>query len=403
MIPLYTNYLPTHTMGKFDIYTTYSGAIFPVLYLEIWLALLRFLYESGEDNYVKKIFGSLKKAIVWGTIAATVIFGLFSLIFNKEDVIIIYLLVITYSFSYIYQFAARGMQQNIDFAISGIINTVVLSVSNILLITQFSMGIYGLVISNLLGNIAQIIYLEIRLKLIKKIIDSKYSSYVMKDMLNYSIPLTVNSVSYWALNSSNKLIVNNMIGLSANGVYAISQKFSNIVAFVTTAFNYAFQDVAYSRNESGDDSKFFSNSMSYFLLALSVGSFGIIIGTRIVVHIFIGEQYQEAVQIIPFGVLAAAANAFSTFLGNIFGKYKQTKIILYSTLVSSIINIALTIFMIKMMGLMGVSIALIISLIISILIKIVVLYKNHNIKLKLQFFIPSMLLQVISIILYFNI
>lgn len=400
MIPLYTKYISTESMGEFDLILTYVNAVIPVLFVEIWSALIRFLHDSSEESYKNRVFSALGKVMFVSTLVGTAIVLILNFIFDINNILQIYLLGLLLAISYIYQFGARGVEDNIGFAISGVINTFVLSLSNYIFIVKFSWGLDALLLSMILGNLAQIVFLEFRIKLLRKLFKRDKSDSMLKTMIKYSLPLSVNSISFWALKSSNKVVMNEILGLEANGIYAVSQKFANLVAFITTAFNYAWQDIAFSKKDK-DDGEFYSQAVGYYTLALGVGGALLIIASKWIAPLIIHENYSMSIALIPLGIMGAIANSISTFVGNIFGAIKNTTNILTSTLICSVLNIILSIILIPIIGMQGANIALFASFVLNIIIRMARLNKLIGVKFNIKYTLISIAVSSLAIFIFY--
>ena len=68
-------------------------------------------------------------------------------------------------FSYI----TRGFKKNKNFAISGILNTLFVSISSIVLIVFAKVDYSALYVAGIIGNIVQILYLELKVNLRKNL------------------------------------------------------------------------------------------------------------------------------------------------------------------------------------------------------------------------------------------
>lgn len=399
MIPLYTKFIDADVMGTFDLFLTYTYAIIPILFVEIWSAIIRFLYDSGDKNYRNKVISSQFKVFKISLLVGTIISLLLNYLFKIEGIFYVSVISLASAITYIYQFSARGFRDNYGFAISGIINTIVLSTCNYILITNYDLGINALVLSYLLGSLAQVSFLEYRIRLIYRIFRTEPDTLIAKEMIKYSIPLGINSLSFWLLTSSNKVIVNYILGASANGIYAISQKFSGLVAFLTMGLNFSWQDIAFSRKNK-DDGEFYSKAINYFALFLTIGGVMLILISKYVAPRIIHPNYSRSIELIPYGILATLASAVSTFMGNIFAALKKTKNMLVSTFISSFINIVLTYLLVMKIGIQGANIALLISFVINILIRTYLLTKFIKVKLDYRLIILIILLVSVSIYIY---
>ena len=124
-----------------------------------------------------------------------------------------------------FTYPARGFGRNLEFAISGILNTLVNVLSNIVLIIWLNVDFSALYISAIIGNIAQSLYLEMKIGIVRNIGIKKLDFSLVKKMLIYTLPLSINSAAYWLLTGFNKIIINNVLTAEYNGYYAIGHKF----------------------------------------------------------------------------------------------------------------------------------------------------------------------------------
>ena len=50
MLPLYTSYIPTADMGYYDVSVTYITVLTSILFFDIWVTILRFMYDGSNDD-----------------------------------------------------------------------------------------------------------------------------------------------------------------------------------------------------------------------------------------------------------------------------------------------------------------------------------------------------------------
>lgn len=346
LLPIYTTYISKSGMGFYDLVQTYLGILVPLIFVELWSGSLRFLYLEKENEIAKKTIVSNSALIFFGSIFVFLLISVIgNILFSINYLCEIIILGITTAFGNMYQFLARGYQQNISFAISGLINTIVMSISNLILILVFHLDERSLIISLSLGYLFQVIYLEYKLKIRNKLSIKLIDFSVVKKLLNYSLPLGFNSISYWLLSSSGKLAIKHFISIEANGIYAVSQKFAMLINFAMMAVNYAWQDIAFSDN-SEDKGKFYSNAMRIYMFILAYGLILLYPAIYVVSPFFIRGSFSIAIQFIPLGLIASMLLAFATILGNIFGALRKTKQILTTTIIAAILNVILSIILV---------------------------------------------------------
>ena len=74
----------------------------------------------------------------------------------------------------------------------------------------------------------------------------KFDKKVLKQLLIIAIPLLPNFLIYWIFNSCDKLMITNMIGIGASGIYSVGSKLGHCSQLIYTAFAGGWQYFAFS-------------------------------------------------------------------------------------------------------------------------------------------------------------
>ena len=74
----------------------------------------------------------------------------------------------------------------------------------------------------------------------------KFNFPLLKQMLAIAIPLLPNFLIYWVFNSCDKIMVTNMIGIGAAGIYSVGSKLGNVSQLIYIAFAGGWQYFAFS-------------------------------------------------------------------------------------------------------------------------------------------------------------
>lgn len=381
MLPLYTNRIPTSDMGYYDLSLTYITIATSFLFFDIWVAILRYMYDS--DSAENKAT-SIKSGLVIFTISSSLylLMGvIFAFIFNPDAIIWILMYGLFQNITNLFSFCIRGFQKNKEFSISGIIGTIVTVIVNLVLILGFNIGFESLYIAAVLGYIAQSLYLLLVGGIFESLKQGRFDREVTISMFKYSLPLCLNSIAYWVLTSLNRVVLNSIYGNEANGIYAIGNKFSFVIGLITTCFTYAWQDLSFSKANEKEVGTFYSNAtVMYFKVLLLCTSLALPV-IKIAFPILVDSGYSDAEITIPLFLIVSAISAVSTFIGNIFYAIKETKIIFISMVVSAITNVLLSNYLITNYYINGANISVLISFIVNIIIRCIVLYKRISFKL----------------------
>jgi O-antigen/teichoic acid export membrane protein len=96
-------------------------------------------------------------------------------------------------------------------------------------------------------------------------------------MITFSLPMIPNGVSWWVVSSVDRVIISNVLGTAANGIYAVSSKFSLLFSGLYDIFNISWMEAAALHIDSDDRNKFFSSTFNTILKIF--GSCLILIGS----------------------------------------------------------------------------------------------------------------------------
>lgn len=400
LLPLYTTYIEPSDFGYYDFITTIVSVIVPVCFVEIWSGILRYMYESHEFAYKKKVFGT---GIFIASCLSILFFGLFyglDLIvdFRHPNLIFIYALLIM--IQNIYQSTIRGLGKNKLYVYSGIVSSITLVLANIGLITYFKMQLDGLLISLCISLICSIILLECGSKLLLTFKFKDIDYLLMKKMLLYCSPLIINSASYWFLATFNRIIIIDNMGIEENGMFAIANRFSSTLNIFISVFTLAWQESAYSSSNDENRSKYYTNTINLYVRFLGGGMLVLIPLTQLVFPYFTTEAYSSAKSIIPLTYLGVLLSALSTFLGQIFGAEKKTNGIFYTTICGSIVSVITVITFIPYLGLYAAALSVIFGFFVTTIARLFILNRTLEIKVEKKYLIVLSGVFITSLIIY---
>lgn len=400
LLPIYTRYLPPAEFGYYDLILSILNFLVPISYFQIWDGMFRFSFDYQDKKEKYKVISNTYIIFIIGIMAYTMI--LFSInAVNKLDYFnLVYLYGISFAINYLYSFIARTFLRNKLFVISGILNTVVASIINIILIINFNFGIESLFISQSIGMILQAIVIELNIKSVYEFRKSHFDINIIKPMLRFSIPLCIATVSYWLLSGFTVLNINNQLGSFGNGIYSVANKFAGLIALVISIFQYAWNELAYSLANDENRSSSYSYAIGILFKLIILGSSVLLLLIKWVFPILINNSYREAELIIPITLIGVAANSIAGFIGTIFSSEKKTNWTFWSTIFSSIVNVLLSLFLTKKYGLVGASLSLTFSFLILLIIRLIILNVDFKIKIASSKYI-WIILFVFSVVLYY--
>lgn len=351
LLPLYTSILSTTEYGLVDLLTTYSGMICVIIGLQMNQAVFRFLVTNrGDSEKIKRIISTIFFITYTIFLVYTSIFWGIQNFLEIECKWFLLLHVIVSVLLQIMSGIARGVGQNIDYAIGNFLASVIILGMNVILVAIFKMGIEAMLSSYVIGTTIGGLYIFVRCR-IGQYISVKYIDKTkLKDILKYSLPLIPNELSWSVIHSSDKWIVSLFIGVAANGLIAVASKFSTIYTTVFSIFNTSWteQVVLHYKDEGGKEYvKEMFESMIVFWASLTVV---IIAVMPFAFKLLVNEQFVQAYKLIPIYMVAVFFNAVVGMLSTIYLVEKETKQIAVSTGVAAIINILVDILLINVLS-----------------------------------------------------
>ena len=402
MLPLYTHYLITEEYGLVDLVTTYVTLLTPIITVQLELAIFRYLVENRKNELeTKKI---LTTSLIFIFIVSTTLLILYITIASFFEIrfkILIGILIYISIYSSVLLQVARGMGDNLKYSIACCISGILSVVFNVIFIVYFNMGAKGMLLGLIISNLFASVYIFKALKIHKYISPKFFNKKYLKQMVNYSLPLVPNGLSWWIVNASDRTIISLFLGITLNGIYAVSNKFSSAFVGLFNIFLISWTESASLHINDDDKEDFFSNVFNYIIkLSLSL----CILITAIMpfaFEIFIGENYAESYYNIPILFIAMIFNIIGGLYSAIYVAKKDTKNIMYTSILAAIINIAVNLSLIKFIGLYAASISTIIAYLIMAIYRGINTRKYVKIEFDKKVIIISIVMMTINLIIYY--
>lgn len=359
LVPLYTSILSTTDYGTYDIFNTTVGVLLPILTLNIQDAVIRFALDKNYKNESIATIGLRyvirANVIVAAGLVINKIFD-FSTVANRYAVYF-FLMFLTQSLSGVVISYIRGTDRIADLSVSSVLASVVTIGLNIFFLVNLKIGLKGYFLANIIGPIAQSIFLMVRGKMLQTAnFHLKYST-ENKEMLSYSKPLIANALAWWINNASDRYIVIFFCGLAANGVYSVASKIPSILNVCQGIFNQAWELSAVKDFDPNDESGFFAKTYRTYNCLMTIVCSMIIVFDKFLAKILYAQNFYDAWKYVPWLTIAILFGAMSGYVGGFFSAVKNSKVFAISTVVGAISNIVLNIIFTPVIGPMGAAIA----------------------------------------------
>lgn len=362
LIPVYTSFLSTEQYGIYDFMISVVSLLVPVCTLEITGAVLRFSMDKKDSPQEQQEVCRVGIRYLLRSMAVVIILlfvnyqtGI-SVIIREYQVLFFfsYVGILTGQFVMAY---ARGTDKTADAAFAGVLGAMVCMGTSICLLVSFRMGLEGYLIANIAGDITAGLYLIFRLGIWRYKLFMPLRKSLRIQMLAYSGPMILTSISWWMNNLSDRYIVTWFCGAAANGVYSVAGKIPQILNLFQQIFYNAW--VLSSVKECGeeDSGSFYSVIYNYYNYGMIILCSVLMTLTPFLARILYAKDFYAAWRYVPFLLISIVFGALCGVLNGIFYAYKDTKMVSVSVLSGAAVNTVLNFILIKPLGPLGASMA----------------------------------------------
>ena len=400
LLPLYTAKLSTEEFGTYDFFVTLSVFLLPIITLLMEESMFRFLIDADDLKSKKRTITATIVYTAVGTVIFTILAAIIMGIIHYEYAVIFIIFIISNILLGLSNALSRGMGKVNLYSLSNFILGVITIILNILFIVTFKLGVNGLLWSNIIANTATAVIMFYKLHLPQFVSKKDFSRETLGKMIRYSAPLVPNNLSWVIISLSDRLMLTQMTGADANGIYAVANKFPNIVYTCYGFFSTAWRESAARILKEENKSQYYNSiykDVKFFLKAIVLGLIAIM---PLAFPLLVNESYNDAYKYIPILIISIYYTNMSNFYGGIFTAYKNTKIMGSTTAVAAVINIVINIIFIPKFGIYAATFSTLISNI------VVYFYRRYKImdyiKLKEKFNYVFWILLVITLITYYK-
>ena len=393
LLPLYTTLLSTSQYGTVDLIGTYVSLFSVVLTLQFEQGLFRYLIDVRSD---KKMQSKYISTAFFSVVVLCLLFFIIAvptlLIFNYQYTFQLIFYVIGVTINAIILQIPRGLGNNMLYAagscISGSLNVIL----NVIFIAFMKWGVNGMLLASIISIFTSSIFVQHSLKL-STYLNFKYIKKELFDkLIKYSFPLIPNTLCWWIVNVSDRLIINFFMNISANGIYSVACKFPSIFSMISGMFQMAWTESASMSINESDSKRYFEKIINQAIRFYSSCNIGIIAVMPFMFSVLIKNNFNEAYYYIPILMTGAFFHSTADLYGSVYTAFKMTKEIAKTTLISAILNILVNVISIKFIGLYAAAISTLIAYL------VIVIYRHFDIQSKMRIQISKKYIAVETIV-----
>ncbi len=186
----------------------------------------------------------------------------------------------------------------------------------------------------------------------------------IREYLQFSLPLTPNSLIRWVTESSDRYLVTYFLGLCSVGVYSAACSIGNLIQlFVSPLQLILLPELSklFDENKMDEVKIYMSHSLRYFLIISIPSVFGLSALSKPLLGILTTQDFVSGWFVIPIIALAGLlAGVFQIFVNTMF-LIKETKPATYINIIAAISNVLLNLILIPSLGIIGAAISTLVS------------------------------------------
>ncbi len=407
LLPLYTAKLSVLNYGQFAILEVTGQLLVMLFGMNIYTAMLRWCSTEHDNEKIKDIVSTAFFSLLAITIILNIILipfrGNISVLYFGTNEYSTYFLILFLSVTFevlngIPMNLLRLKERSFIYIILVSSRLLIVLILNFYFLMIRNVGIMGIFLSNLIGQIILFIAL---LPFLLRNIRLNFDFPVLNKMFKYSFPLVFTSISVLLLSVGDRFIIKLYLEYSDVGIYSLAYKIAGVInVFVIQSFSLGFIPIAFKMLNNPEATSFYRKVFKYYIITLTFVAFVIATLSKELLELITqNDAYVVAYSIIPILCLTFIFKGVQQIFSLGFHFVKRTKFNALIVFIGLLINFALNFLLIPKFGIWGAASTTLVS---TLFISFVMLYYseklfpiNYNIKLLLLIVLTGTILFIL--------
>ena len=218
-----------------------------------------------------------------------------------------------------------------------------------------------------------------------------------KRLTRYAFPLMPNEVSWWALQSADRVVISTALGTAANGLISLANKFSFIYSTVFSVFNASWTEQVILHYHDEDGASFIRQTVDSAVRFFSALFLIVISALPFIWPFMIDASYNDAFGMVPLYMIAVYANLFTGLVSPIYLVNNESRKVLEATLVSAVVSITVLIVLLGSIGVYAAPISTIVGYGLVAFMRVVDVQRRHmDMALDVKILMPTAILAIFA-------
>ena len=376
--PIATRVFLPEELGKINLFFTYSGLFVSFCYIGLDQAYVRFFKEPPLPLSTKGLFSFCTYIAVGVAIFISVLFLLFKNPLSKEimgevEPTIIYCLGIYCISLVVLRFISLSyrMQQNaVLYSIQGIVQAFLTKMAYVVVGLMQPNAYFSIILLTICLALFTIACIAFQRKNFTFKLKKEITPTVKRTIFYFALPLAPLAIFSYFTNSATQLVLNQLMGKAAIGIYSAALGLASTVNIIQSGFNAYWAPYVLENYKNNQKTRFYS---VHKIMACLLCLFGLGLALfQEVLYLIIGENFRSSMLFFPFLLFSPICYCLSetTCMGiNISKKTYWTTIIF---LITGITNIVCCYLFIPTFGMVGAAFASTITAILTLILRSVI-------------------------------
>ena len=358
LLPLYTALLSAEEYGIVDLFNTYVILLVPLFNWQFENGLFRFMLDCRNDKKkTQELFSTVLTTNFIQVFGYLLLYFIVQRFLHTEYKIFLAIdVALNILLNTMMQFP-RGIGKNSVYAFASFLSASATVVLNVILIVVFHLGAYGLFIATAAAKLLTLAYLVVCLRVWQYYRPHYFSINAFKEISRYSIPLIPNSLSWWIIGASDRSVIARFIGIAANGVFSVANKFSGLFSTFFSIFNLSWTESVALHIKDEDHESFLTEMINQLFCIFAAVCFGIIACMPFVFPFMIDAKYSAAYPQIPILMVGILFQIIMGLYSTIYVALKKSVEVAKTTLYAAVINLMVDFGLINHIGIYAASLS----------------------------------------------
>lgn len=349
--PIFTRLLSTAEYGQYSVFNSWLSIVTVFVTLQLYSGVFvqgMVKFEDRKMQFASSLQGlTLSLVFIW-TIIYLIFHDFWNNLLNLTTVQVLAMLVMIWTTSV---FNFWSVEQRVEFKyrklvaitmFAAIAQPVICIVFVIFADNKVTARILGLALVELICY-AWMFFSQMYRG--KKFFDREFWNYA----LLFNIPLIPHYLSMTVLNSSDRIMIDNMVGSTEAGIYSLAYSLSQIMTIFNTALLQTIEPWLYKKIKDRKVEDMTTVAYPAFILIATVNIFLIAFSPEIIAF-FAPPAYYDAIWVVPPVAMSVYFMFGYSFFAVFEFYYEKTQYVAIATVSGAVLNIILNYFFIKLFG-----------------------------------------------------